>query len=149
LEHFGFGIMEGDLDLQLDSSYQEASNRALITVLGSSIEMEEKSGARNIQVDTCNEVQDFEGYLNEKKHALNNSRSGYVGNLTRINNEITRLMKDGDIQDEISKEMENFNDAWIKFVDVHDKYCKCFSLPLPLRRWKRLRKITRSKWSEN
>ena len=133
--------MEGDLELQLDSSYQEASTRALITVVGGSIEIQEKSGARNIQVDTRNPVQDVEGYLNEKKHALNNSRSGYVGDLTRINNEITRLMKDDDTQDEISKEMENFKDAWIKFVYVHDKHYKCFSLALTLRRWKRLRRL--------
>ena len=118
--------MEGDLELQLDSSYQEASNRALATELGgSSIEMAEESGARNIQVNTRKELQDAEGYLNEKKHALNKSRSGYVGNLTRINNEITRLMEHSGTQDEILKKMENFNDAWIKFVDAHDKYCKC------------------------
>ena len=34
-------------------------------------------------------------------------------------------MENGSTQDKISKEMENFNDRWIKFVDVHDKYCKC------------------------
>ena len=60
--------------------------------------------------ESRNEVEDVEGYLNEKKRALNNSRSGYVGNLTRIHNEITRLMENGGTQDEISKEMENFND---------------------------------------
>ena len=89
------------------------------------METEEESGARNIHVNMRNVDQDVEGYFNEKKRALNKPRSGYVGNLTRISNEITRLMEHGGSQDEISKEMENFNDAWIKFVDAHDKYCKC------------------------
>ena len=44
--------MEGDFELQLDSSYQETSDRALITVFGDSMEMEEGSGARNIHVNT-------------------------------------------------------------------------------------------------
>ena len=43
----------------------------------------------------------------------------------RIHNKITRLMENGATQDEISKEMENFNDGWTKFMDVHDRYCKC------------------------
>lgn len=34
-------------------------------------------------------------------------------------------MENGGIQDEILKEMENFNDGWIKFMDVYDRYCKC------------------------
>ena len=127
LEHFNSGIMEGDLELQLDSSYQEASDRALITVLGDSMEMEEGSGTRNIQVNTRSVDQDVEGYFNVKKRALNKSRSGYDGNLTTISNEITRLMEHGGTQEEISKEMENLNDEWIKFVDAHDKYCKCYS----------------------
>ena len=83
--------MEGDLELQLDSSYQEVSDRALIVVLGNSMETEEESGARNIQVNTCNVDQDVKGYLNEKIGALNMSCSGYVGNLTRISNKITHL----------------------------------------------------------
>ena len=69
--------------------------------------------------------QDIEGYLNAKKCALNKSRSGYAGNLIRISNEITRLMECSGTQEEISNAMENLNDAWIKFVDAHDKYCKC------------------------
>ena len=125
LEHFDFGIMEDNLELHLNSSHQQASDRARSTVLGGSMEIEEESGAGNIQVNSRNEVEDVEGYLNEKKRALNNSRSGYVGNLTRIHNKITRLTENGGTQDEISKEMGNFNDGWIKFVDVHDKYCKC------------------------
>ena len=125
LEHSNSGIMEGEFELQLDSPYLEASDRALITVLGDSVEMEEGSGARNIHVNTHHVDQDVQGYLNEKKRALNKSRSGYVGNLTRISNEITHLMEHGGTQEEISKEMENLNDAWIKFVDAHDKYCKC------------------------
>ena len=63
--------------------------------------------------------------MNEKKHTLNNSHTGYVGNLSRIHNKITRLMENGATQEEISKEMENFNDGWTKFMDVHDRYCKC------------------------
>jgi len=141
--------MEGDLELQMDSSYQEASNRALETVLGGSTETEEERGVRNIQVDMLNEIEDVDGYWNEKKHALNKSRSGYVGNLTRINNEITRLMKDGDTQDEISKETGNFNDAWIKFVDAHDKYCKCLDASVDTLALEKAEKLTRSKWSEN
>ena len=111
LEHFDSGIMEGDFKLKLDSSHLEASDRALITVLGGSMEMEEGNGARNTHVNTRHVDQDVEGYSNEKKHALNKSRSGYVGNLTRISNEITRLMERGGTQEEISKEMENLNDA--------------------------------------
>ena len=82
-----------------------------------------KRRQKYIQVNTRNV--DVEGHLNEKKRALNKSRSGYVGNLTGISNKITRLMEHGGTQEEISKEMENFNDGWIKFVDAHDKYCKC------------------------
>ena len=95
LEHSNSGIMEGEFELQLDSPYLEASDRALITVLGDSVEMEEGSGARNIHVNTHHVDQDVQGYLNEKKRALNESRSGYVGNLTRISNEITHLMEHG------------------------------------------------------
>ena len=108
LESFHFGIMEDNLELNLDSSFQEASDRARITVLNSSMEVKEESGAVNIQVNPCNKVEDVEGYLNEKKRAPNNSRSGHVGNLTRIYNGIIRLMEHGGTQDEISKEMGNF-----------------------------------------
>ena len=117
--------MEGDFELQLDSLHLQASDHALITVLGDLMEMEEGSGARNTHVNTRHLEQYVEGYLNEKKRALNKPRSGYVGNLTRISNEITRLMERGGTQEGISKEMENFNDTWVKFVDAHDKYCKC------------------------
>ena len=125
LEHFDFGIMEDDLELHLNSSHQQASDRARSTVLGGSMEFEEESGAGNVQVNSCNEVEGIKGYLNEKKHTLNNSHTGYVGNLSRIHNKITRLMENGGTQDEISKEMENFNDGWTKLMDVHDRYCKC------------------------
>ena len=91
LEHFDFGIMEDNLELHLNSWNQQANDRAHSTVLGGSMEIEEGSGSGNIQVNSRNEVEDVEGYLNEKKRALNDSRSGYVGNLTRIHNEKTAV----------------------------------------------------------
>ena len=78
LEHFDFGIVEDNLKLLLNYWHQQASDRARSTVLGDSMEFEEESGAGNIQVNSCNEVEDIKGYLNEKKHTLNNSRTGYV-----------------------------------------------------------------------
>ena len=68
LEHFDFGIMEDNLELHLNSLHQQVSDRARSTVLGGSMEFEEESGAGNIQVNSCNEVEDMKGYLNEKKH---------------------------------------------------------------------------------
>ena len=64
LEHFDFGIMEDNLKLHLNSSHQQASDRAHSTILGGSMEIEEESGAGNIQVNSHNEVEDVEGYLN-------------------------------------------------------------------------------------
>lgn len=59
-----FGIMEDNLKLHLNSSHQQASDRAHSTILGGSMEIEEESGAGNIQVNSHNEVEDVEGYLN-------------------------------------------------------------------------------------
>ena len=61
--------MEDNLELHLNSSHQQVSDRACSTILGGSMEFEEESGAGNIQVNTCNEVEDIKGYLNEKKHS--------------------------------------------------------------------------------
>ena len=71
-------LWKDNLELHLNSSHQQVSDRARSTVLGGSMEFEEESGAGNIQVNSCDEVEDIKGYLNEKKHTLNNSRTGYV-----------------------------------------------------------------------
>lgn len=89
--------------------------------------------------------------MEEKKHALNKSRSGCIGNLTTIYNEITRLMEDGGTQDEISKEMENFNDAWVKLILLMCtvNIASVWNLVLTLWRWKRQRRPIKRKWREN
>lgn len=64
-----------------------------------------------------------EGYYEEKKRQLSKSRSGHIGLLTRINNEIRDLIlqKKGNVGD-ISSKYKSFGNAWCNFVDVHERY---------------------------
>ena len=50
--------------------------------------------------------------MNEKKLALQKSRAGHIGNLTKIHNEITRLMEsDASSEDVVLRERMKFDEA--------------------------------------
>ena len=85
------------------------------------IEMEERRSTRDRQPSV---VRDREGDLNEKKLALQNSRAGYIGNLTKVHNEIVHLTESGPSPEDVSKECARFDKAWRKFVDAHESYLK-------------------------
>ena len=85
------------------------------------IEMEERRSTRDRQPSV---VRDREGDLNEKKLALQNSRAGYIGNLTKVHNEIVHLTESGASPEDVSKECARFDRAWRKFVDAHKSYLK-------------------------
>ena len=85
------------------------------------IEMEERRSTRDRQPSV---VRDREGDLNEKKLALQNSRAGYIGNLTKVHNEIVHLTESGASPEDVSKECARFDKAWRKFVDAHESYLK-------------------------
>ena len=85
------------------------------------IEMEERRSTRDRQPSV---VRDREGDLNEKKLALQNSRAGYIGNLTKVHNEIVHLTESSASPEDVSKECARFDKAWRKFVDAHESYLK-------------------------
>ena len=54
------------------------------------MEIEER---RSTRVRQASVVRDREGDLNEKRLALQKSRAGHIGNLTKVHNEIAHLME--------------------------------------------------------
>ena len=64
-------------------------------------------------------VRDKEANLNEKRHALQKSRAGHIGNLTKVHNDITHLMESDASVEDVLREHMKFNEAWRKFVDTH------------------------------
>ena len=85
------------------------------------IEMEERRSTKDTQPSV---MRDREGDSNEKKLALQNSRAGYIGNLTKVHNEIVHLTESGASSEDVSKECARFDEAWRKFVDAHESYLK-------------------------
>jgi len=81
------------------------------------IEMEERRSTRDRQASV---IRDREGDLNEKKLALQNSRAGHIGNLTKVHNEIVHLTK----AVQVLKECARFDEGWRKFVEAHESYLK-------------------------
>ena len=75
------------------------------------IEIEERRSTRDRQASV---MRDREGDLNEKKLALQNSRAGYFGNLTKVHNEIVHLTESGASPEDVSKECARFDEAWRK-----------------------------------
>ena len=68
--------------------------------------------------------------MKEKKLALEKSRAGHIGNLTKIHNEITRLMKsDASSEDVVLRERMKFDETWRKFVDAHESYLELLDSP--------------------
>ena len=117
-------------------SPQEANGNLDTAMDGTSgeIEMEERRSTRDRQASV---VRDREGDLNEKKLALQKSRAGHIGNLTKVHNEIVHLTESGASPEDVSKECAKFDEAWRKFVDAHESYLKSLdplSDPLVLER---------------
>ena len=83
--------------------------------------MEERRSTKDRQASV---MRDREGDLNEKNLALQNSRAGYIGNLTKVHNEIVHLTESSTSPEEVSKECARFDEAWRKFVDAHESYLK-------------------------
>ena len=65
----------------------------------------------------------YEGYRDEEIHRLSKSRSGSVGVLTRLNNEIRDLIinEKGNVGDILSR-YDSYREAWHNFIDAHEKY---------------------------
>lgn len=109
-------------------SLQEANGNLDTAVDGTSgeIEMEER---RSTRVRQASVVRDREGDLNEKKLALQKSRAGHIGNLTKVHNEITHLMESDASLEDVLREHVKFNEAWRKFVDAHESYLELLDSP--------------------
>ena len=90
------------------------------------LEMEEK---RSTRVRQASVVRDRQGDLNEKKLALQKSRAGHIGNLTKVHNEITRLMESDASSEDVLRERMKFDEAWRKFLDAHESYLKLLDSP--------------------
>ena len=90
------------------------------------IEMEER---RSTRVRQASVVRDREGDLNEKKLALQKSCAGHIGNLTKVHNEITRLMESDGSSEEVLRERMKFDEAWRQFVDAHESYLELLDSP--------------------
>lgn len=109
-------------------SPQEANGNLDTAVDGTSgeTEMEER---RSIRVRQASVVRDKEGDLNEKKLALQKSRAGHIGNLTKVHNEIVHLMESGASAEDVSRKRMKFDEAWRKFVDAHESYLELLDSP--------------------
>ena len=118
-----------ELNRMLEEQLSPQANGNLDTAVdGTSgeIEMEER---RSKRVRQASVVRDREGDLNEKKLALQKSRAGHIGNLTKVHNEITRLMESDGSSEEVLRERMKFDEAWRKFVDAHESYLELLDSP--------------------
>lgn len=118
-----------ELNRMLEEQLSPQANGNLDTAVdGTSgeIEMEER---RSTRVRQASVVRDREGDLNEKKLALHKSRAGHIGNLTKVHNEITRLMESDGSSEEVLRERMKFDEAWRKFVDAHESYLELLDSP--------------------
>ena len=109
-------------------SPQEANGNLDNTVNGTSgeIEMEER---RSTRIRQASVVRDREGDLNEKKLALQKSRAGHIGNLTKVHNEITHLKESDASPEDVLRERVKFDEAWRKFVDAHENFLELLDSP--------------------
>ena len=98
--------------LDMDSSPEERIEKGNYDLTAgasnSVVELTEGQGARTKKPST---VRDLEGDFNERKFALFNSRSGHIGNLTKIYSEITRLMGRGGTRNDVLLEAVKFEQA--------------------------------------
>ena len=74
-------------------------------------------------------MRDREGELNEKKLALQRSRAGHIGNLTKAHDEIVHLMESDASPEDVLRKREKFDEAWRKFVDAHESYLELLDIP--------------------
>ena len=62
---------------------------------------------RSTRIRQASVVRDREGDLNERKFALQKLRTGHIGDLTKVHNEITRLMEsDASSEDVLRKRIK-------------------------------------------
>ena len=59
--------------------------------------------------------------LERKRVALFNSRAGHMGNLTKIRNRLMDLTKEDGTREDVLNGCRQFDEAWCKFVNVHQK----------------------------
>ena len=70
--------------------------------------MEER---RSTRIRQASVVRDREGDLNESRFALQKLRSGHLGDLTKVHNEITRLMESDAGSEDVLRERMKFDEA--------------------------------------
>ena len=104
----------GNLDTALDCTSGE-------------MEIEER---RSTRVRQASVVRDREGDLNEKRLALQKSRAGHIGNLTKVHNEIAHLMESDARPEDVLRECVKFDEAWRKFVDAHESFLELLDSPM-------------------
>lgn len=63
-----------------------------------------------------------DGSTADRKQEVSRSRSGHIGNLTRIYNEIQNFMHANGNWEDISRSIQDISVAWRKFVHVHEEY---------------------------
>ena len=109
-------------------SLQEAKGNLDTAVDGTSgeIEMEER---RSTRVRQASIVRDREGDLNEKKLALQKSRAGHIGNLTKVRSEIAHLIESDASLEDVLRDHVKFTEAWRKFVDAYESYLELLDSP--------------------
>ena len=64
----------------------------------------------------------YEIDLERKRAALFNSRAGHMGNLTKIRNRLLDLIKEDGAREDVLNRCRQFDEAWRKFVNVHENY---------------------------
>ena len=60
--------------------------------------------------------------LGRKRVALFNSRTGHIGNLTKIRNRLMDLTKEDGAREDVLNGCRQFDEAWRKFVNVPENY---------------------------
>lgn len=89
-------------------------------------EMEER---RSTRVRQASVVRDREGDLKAKELALQKSRAGHIGNLTKVHKKIAHLMKSDASSEDVLRERVKFDEACRKFVDAHKSYLELLDSP--------------------
>ena len=98
----------------LDAGFNE-KDYATASKEGDSIENLQLSETRANEID-----------LERKRVTLFNSCAGLMGNLTKIRNRLMDLIKEDGAREDVLNRCRQFDEAWHKFVNVHENYLQSF-----------------------
>ena len=75
-----------------------------------------------------NKRSDFEGERAERARVMFKSQAGYVGTLTRPQDNIEELMENCGTLEDLKSKQKSYDEVWRKFKATHEEYIECLEL---------------------